>query len=181
MNFIPIESPFSEEAISLLRAGDWVLISGRLIAARDAAHKLLSEMIKEGKDLPFELKGETIYYVGPTPPPPGKVIGSAGPTTSSRMDPYMLSFLQAGARGFIGKGPRSPRVRELLSQFKGVYFGTLGGAGALLSKYIKDKEVIAFPHLGPEAVLRLKVVDFPAVVIYDAFGGDLFELRRRID
>jgi fumarate hydratase subunit beta len=179
MDFIEVEAPLSLETISLIRAGDWVLITGELLTARDAAHKILSEMIDQGKKLPFSLAGETIYYLGPTPPRPGRVIGSAGPTTSSRMDPYMLSFLKAGARGFIGKGPRSLSIREMLVEFKGVYFATLGGAGALLSRFIKEAKVIAFPNLGPEAVFRLRVVEFPALVIYDSFGGDLFEMKRK--
>jgi fumarate hydratase subunit beta len=157
-----------------LKAGDNLSLSGVLYVARDAAHRRIAEALDRGKPLPFDIKGQTIYYMGPSPAPPGKVIGSAGPTTSSRMDIYTPRLLAAGLRVMIGKGVRSPEVKEALKKYKAVYLGAVGGAGALISKTIIKSEVIAYPELGPEAVLKLEVKDFPATVINDIYGGDLY-------
>ena len=170
-----ITSPLDDKAVEELSAGTKVLISGVIYAARDAAHKRLIQALEEGEKLPFDPKGQTIYYMGPSPAKPGQVIGSAGPTTSSRMDAYTPRLLAAGLRAMIGKGARSPEVRETIKRYKAVYFATLGGAGALLHKSIKRVEVVAYEDLGPEAILRLEVEDFPAIVANDIYGADLFE------
>jgi len=170
-----IITPLTDEVIEDLRTGDKVLISGVLYTARDAAHKRLVEMIKEGKELPFDLKGQVIYYVGPTPAKPGKVIGSAGPTTSGRMDPYAPYLIERGLKGMIGKGPRSEEVKEAMRRYKCVYFAAIGGVAALLARKIKKAEVIAFEDLGTEAIRRLEVEDFPVIVINDIYGGDLYK------
>jgi len=174
-----ITTPLSEETVKELRAGDKVLISGYIYTARDAAHKRMVEMIERGESLPMDLKGEVIYYVGPTPPKPGHVIGSAGPTTAIRMDKYVEPLLKLGLKGMIGKGYRSERVKELLKEYRAVYFAAIGGVAVLLQRYIKSSELIAWEDLGTEAVRRLYVEDFPVVVANDAFGGDLFEEGRR--
>ncbi len=158
-----------------LRAGDRVYLTGYIYAARDAAHKRMMEALKRGDDLPVDVKGEVIYYVGPTPPRPGMVIGSAGPTTSYRMDPYTPKLLELGLKGTIGKGPRGREVVEALKRFKGVYFAATGGVGALLSRCIKKVEVIAYEDLGTEALRRLYVEKMPLTVINDPFGGDLYK------
>jgi len=145
-----------------------------LYVARDAAHKRMVEALDKGDHLPFNIKGQTIYYLGPSPAPPGKVIGSAGPTTSSRMDVYTPRLLAAGLKGMIGKGARSQEVKDALKKYKAVYLAAVGGAGALLSKTIIKSEIIAYPELGPEAILRIEVKDFPATVINDIYGGDLY-------
>jgi len=155
--------------------GTRVLISGVVYAARDAAHQRLIQALEKGSKLPFDLKGQTLYYMGPSPARPGQVIGSAGPTTSSRMDIYTPRLLAAGLKAMIGKGNRSPEVREAIKQHKAIYFVTIGGAGALLSKSIKQAEVIAYEDLGAEAILRLNVESFPAIVANDIYGQDLFE------
>jgi fumarate hydratase subunit beta len=170
-----IVAPFTDEVVASLHTGDTLLITGVLYTARDAAHKRLIELIEKGEELPFDLQGQVIYYVGPTPPKPGMPIGSAGPTTSGRMDPYALYLIERGINGMIGKGQRSQAVREALAKYKAVYLGATGGAGALLSKRIKQSEVIAFADLGPEAIRRLEVEDFPVRVINDIYGGDLYE------
>lgn len=170
-----IASPIDDKAIAELTAGSKILISGLIYAARDAAHKRLIQALEEGEKLPFDPKGQTIYYMGPSPAKPGQVIGSAGPTTSSRMDAYTPPLLAAGLRAMIGKGARSPEVREALKKYKAVYFATIGGAGALLHKSIKRVEAVAYEDLGPEAILRLEVEDFPAIVANDIYGADLFE------
>ena len=157
-----------------LRAGDRVLLTGYIYAARDAAHRRMMEALEKGDGLPVDVKGEVIYYVGPTPPRPGMVIGSAGPTTSYRMDPYTPKLLELGLKGTIGKGPRGREVVEALKRFKGVYFAATGGAGALLSRCIKRVEVIAYEDLGTEALRRLYVEEMPLTVINDPFGGDLY-------
>lgn len=170
-----ITSPLDSETVGKLTAGTKILISGVIYAARDAAHKRLIQALEEGEKLPFDPKGQTIYYMGPSPAKPGQVIGSAGPTTSSRMDAYTPRLLAAGLRAMIGKGARSVEVREALKKYKAVYFATIGGAGALLHKSIKRVESIAYEDLGPEAILRLEVEDFPAIVANDIYGADLFE------
>ncbi len=158
-----IETPLDEKKIKDLKAGDQVLISGTLYVARDAAHQ---------RGLPFDLRGQVIFYAGPTP---GKPVGSIGPTTSSRMDSFTVPLLEKGLRGSIGKGPRSEEVKKALKKYQAVYFVATGGAAALLGKTVTKSEVIAYPELGPEAVLKIEVLDFPAIVAYDSQGGDLFE------
>ncbi|MGO0123334.1 FumA C-terminus/TtdB family hydratase beta subunit [Desulfothermobacter acidiphilus] len=166
--------PLTEEVIAELRVGEQVLFSGRLLTARDAAHRLLVATLEAGEELPVDLRGQVIYYTGPTPAPPGKVIGAVGPTTSSRMDPYTIPLLAAGLKGMIGKGHRSPEVREALQRFRAVYFVTYGGAGALLSRCVRKVELLAYPELGPEAIYALWVEDFPAWVANDIYGADLY-------
>jgi fumarate hydratase subunit beta len=166
--------PLTEKTIAELKAGDNVLLSGVLYVARDAAHKKMVEALDKGKPLPFDIKGQTVYYMGPSPAPPGRVIGAAGPTTSARMDIYTSRLLTAGLKGMIGKGARSLEVRDALKKHKAVYMAAVGGAGALLSKAIVKSEVIAYPELGPESILRLEVKDFPTTVINDIYGGDLY-------
>jgi fumarate hydratase subunit beta len=146
--------------------------------ARDAAHQRLVQALEKGEKLPFDLKGQTLYYMGPSPAPPGRVIGSAGPTTSRRLDAYTPQLIAAGVRAMIGKGNRPPEVREAIKKHKAVYFVTLGGAGALLARSIKKAEVIAYEELGAEAIMRLEVEDFPAIVANDIYGGDLFEQEK---
>lgn len=170
-----IETPVSDEVIAQLRAGDRVYITGYLYTGRDAAHKKLIELVKEGKELPLDIKGQFIYYVGPTPARPGKPIGSAGPTTSYRMDSYAPTLHSLGLKGTIGKGSRSEEVKEAIKKHKAVYLAAVGGAGALISKSIVGSEVIAYPELGPEAIRRIKVKDFPCIVINDMYGGDLYQ------
>ncbi|HHY94989.1 MAG TPA: Fe-S-containing hydro-lyase [Firmicutes bacterium] len=170
-----VTTPLSDEVVSELRAGDRVLISGYIYAARDAAHKRLFQLLQEGKELPFDLRGAVVYYVGPTPPKPGQVIGSAGPTTSGRMDSYTPALLEAGLKGMIGKGLRSQAVIEAMKKHGAVYFAAVGGAGALISQTITEAEVVAYEDLGPEAIRRLRVENFPAVVVNDRYGGDLYE------
>ena len=176
MQTVNIESPIADKVIETLRAGDRVLISGVVYAARDAAHARLVQALDAGDELPFALEGQTIYYVGPSPASPGKIIGAAGPTTSGRMDVYTPRLLAAGLKAMIGKGQRSPAVTEALQQYRAVYFAAIGGAGALLARTIKQAEVIAYPELGPEAVRRLVIKEFPAIVANDVQGGDIYEL-----
>ncbi len=173
-----IDLPLTERDISGLAAGDTLLLNGPLLSGRDAAHKRLIAAIKEGLTLPVELKGETIYYVGPCPTPPGRVIGSAGPTTSGRMDSYTPSLLGLGLKAMIGKGQRAPEVIEAMKQHQAVYFAALGGAGALIAKSIKKAEIVAYPDLGPEAIYRMVVEDFPVIVAIDANGNDLYQIGR---
>ncbi|MBX5446323.1 Fe-S-containing hydro-lyase [Sphaerobacter sp.] len=169
-----ITAPLDADTATRLRAGDAVLINGTLLTARDAAHKRLTEALASGEALPVDLRDQIVYYVGPTPARPGAIIGSAGPTTSGRMDPYTPALLAAGLRGMIGKGHRSPVVRDAIVRHGAVYFAAVGGAGALLARRITAAEVVAYPDLGPEAIHRLTVVDFPAIVVNDAHGGDLY-------
>ncbi len=176
---IRLSAPLSDDDVFRLKAGDRVLLSGTLYTARDAAHARLAELIHKGEKLPFDLSGQIIYFVGPTPPPPGRVIGSAGPTTSYRMDPYSPLMVAHGLKGMIGKGKRSPEVIEALKKHKAVYFGATGGAGALISHCIVGAEVVAYEDLGPEAIRKLTVVDFPAVVVNDCHGGDLYAEGRK--
>ena len=170
-----IVSPIEEKIIEKLTAGTKVTISGVIYTARDAAHHRLVQALDKGEKLPFGLKGQTIYYMGPSPAPSGQVIGSAGPTTSRRMDGYTPQLIAAGVKAMIGKGSRSPEVREAIKKYKAVYLVTTGGAGALLAKSIKQAKVIAYEELGAEAILRLTVENFPAIVANDIYGEDLFE------
>lgn len=170
-----LQAPLTESAVRSLRAGDDVLIDGVVYTARDMAHKRLCETIEAGRELPFELAGAIIYFVGPTPAPPGRIIGAAGPTTSSRMDPFSPTLIANGLKAMIGKGYRGGAVREALKKYGAVHLATLGGAGALLSKHIVASEVIAYEDLGTEAVRKLKVVDFPAVVAYDCYGNSVYK------
>jgi len=171
---IELSTPLSQDNVLALRAGDWVLLSGVVYTARDAAHQRMAEAVERGEELPFEVKGQVIYYVGPTPTPPGRIIGSAGPTTAGRMDRYTPMLLQRGLKGMIGKGPRSDEVKAALQRRQAVYFGAIGGAGALLSKRIVSVEVVAYEDLGTEAIRRLVVEDFPTVVVNDCYGGDAY-------
>ena len=166
--------PLTEEVIKNLHAGDSLSLSGVLYVARDAAHKRMVAALDEGKSLPFNIKGQTIYYMGPSPAPPGKVIGAAGPTTSGRMDSYAPRLIAAGLKGMIGKGVRSEGVKEAIKQYGAVYLGAVVGGGALLSRSIIKSETIAYEELGPEAVLKIAVKDFPSTVINDIYGGDLY-------
>lgn len=175
MDIMHITSPVSADVIEKLTAGTRVLISGVLYTARDAAHRRLVQALDRGEKLPFEIEGQTIYYMGPSPARPGQVIGSAGPTTSSRMDGYTPPLIAAGLKAMIGKGGRSGEVREAIKEHKAVYFVAVGGAGALLSRAIKKADVIAYADLAAEAIMRLEVKDFPAIVAGDAQGGDLFQ------
>jgi len=175
MNIMRITSPINAEIIEKLTIGTQVLISGVIYTARDAAHQRLIQALDKGERLPFDPNGQTLYYMGPSPAKPGQVIGSAGPTTSSRMDTYTPRLIAAGIRAMIGKGNRSPAVKEAIKEYKAVYFATIGGAGALLAKSIKQVEVIAYEDLGTEAILRLNVEDFPAIVANDIYGEDLFD------
>jgi fumarate hydratase subunit beta len=170
-----LQAPLSEADVRLLKAGDEVSIGGVVYTARDMAHKRLCEAIDAGRRLPFELEGAIIYFVGPTPARPGKVIGAAGPTTSSRMDAFSPKLIANGLRAMIGKGYRNEQVREALKKYGAVHLSTIGGAGALLSKYIVSAEIIAYDDLGTEAVRKLKVVDFPAIVAYDCYGNSVYK------
>ena len=173
-----ITTPLTAEKTSELRAGDNVLISGIIYTGRDAAHKRLVELINEGKELPVDLRDQIIYYVGPAPAMPGQAIGSAGPTTSYRMDAYAPALLDLGLKGMIGKGKRSLEVVESMIRNEAVYFGAIGGAGALLSKCIKKAEVVCYEDLGAEAIRRLEVENLPATVIIDSLGNNLYQLGR---
>ena len=178
MEAVHITTPLDRKTIKELTAGTSVLISGTIYTARDAAHKRLVEALKKKEELPFALKGQTIYYAGPSPARPGRTIGSAGPTTSGRMDVYTPRMLSAGVKAMIGKGSRSAAVREAIKEYKAVYFATIAGVRALLSKSIKSVEVIAYQDLGPEAIRRLTVEKFPAIVANDVYGGDIYEPGR---
>ncbi|OIN99014.1 MAG: fumarate hydratase [Desulfovibrionaceae bacterium CG1_02_65_16] len=169
-----LNTPLTDADIEKLRAGDVVLLSGIIYSGRDAAHKKLTDLLDAGKPLPFDLKGASIYYVGPSPAPPGRPIGAAGPTTSYRMDAYAPRLISLGLKASIGKGKRNDEVKKAMRDHKAVYFGATGGAGALLSKCITASKIIAFDELGPEAVREMTVKDFPLLVINDAFGGELY-------
>ena len=173
-----LTTPLSKADTEQLKAGDVVYLTGTIYSARDAAHKRLVDLLAEGKELPFDLEGSVIYFVGPTPPKPGDPIGSAGPTTSYRMDAYSPTMLANGSRGMIGKGKRNQEVKDACKKHSGIYFGATGGAGALIGKRIKSAEVIAYPELGPEAVRKLEVEDFPVTVINDTYGNDLYQMGR---
>jgi fumarate hydratase subunit beta len=167
--------PLTDEVLKDLKAGDNLLLSGVVYVARDAAHKRMVEALDQGKPLPFDIKGATIYYMGPSPARPGRVIGSAGPTTSGRMDAYAPRLMAEGLKGMIGKGLRSKVVKDAMVKHKAVYLGAIGGAGAIISKSIKKAEVVAYEELGAEALRRLEVEDFPVTVANDIYGGDLYE------
>jgi len=175
---IKIQLPLKDADLERLRAGDHVLLSGVIYAARDAAHRRMVAALEKGEPLPFDVRGQVIYYVGPTPARPGCVIGSAGPTTSMRLDPYTPALLETGLKGIIGKGGRGLAVREALKKHRAVYLLAVGGTGALLSQRIKKVDVIAYEDLGTEAVRRMEVEDFPAVVVNDIHGNDLLEAGR---
>lgn len=170
-----ITSPIDPDIIQDLRAGDQVLISGTVYVARDAAHKKMVEALDKGEALPFDITGQTIYYMGPSPAKPGEIIGAAGPTTSGRMDAYAPRLMEVGLRAMIGKGLRTPEVKAALKKHRAVYLAAIGGAGALISKTIKSAEVVAYEELGAEALRKLTVQDLPATVINDTHGGDLYE------
>jgi fumarate hydratase subunit beta len=169
-----LKPPLSDEDVEKLRIGDRVLINGTIFTGRDAAHKRLFDLLKGGQNLPFDIKGQIIYYVGPTPAKPGQVFGSAGPTTSYRMDAYAPSLIERGLKGMIGKGMRSDAVKEAIKKYKAVYFAATGGAGALLAKRVKKAEIVAYEDLGPEAIRRLVVDDLPVIVVNDVKGNDLY-------
>ncbi|MCX7749954.1 MAG: Fe-S-containing hydro-lyase [Clostridia bacterium] len=173
-----INTPLTKEMVKEFKAGDTVTINGIIYAARDAAHKRMIELINEGKELPLDIRNQIIYYVGPCPAREGEVIGSAGPTTSSRMDAYSPKLIALGQTGMIGKGLRSKEVIASMVEHGAVYFGAIGGAGALISKCIAAEEVVAFPELGPEALRKLTVKDFQVTVIIDSYGNNLYELGR---
>jgi fumarate hydratase subunit beta len=170
-----ITLPLNDEILKGLKAGDNLLLTGVIYAARDAAHKKMVEGLDQGKPLPFDIKGAAVYYMGPSPARPGKVIGSAGPTTSGRMDAYAPRLIAEGLKGMIGKGLRSKAVTDAMVKHKAVYLGAIGGAGAIISKSIKKAELVAYEELGAEALRRLEVEDFPVTVINDIYGGDLYE------
>ena len=175
---ISVNAPLTREDAKKLKAGDSCLISGVIYTARDAAHKRLCELIAQGEKLPLDIKDSIIYFVGPTPAKPGQAIGSAGPTTSYRMDAYSPDLIAVGQTGMIGKGKRGPEVIAAMKKYGAVYFGAIGGCGALLSKCIKKAEVIAYDDLGAEAIRRLEVEDCPVVVIIDSEGNNLYETGR---
>ena len=174
-----ITLPLTEELAKTLKAGDELLVTGVIYTSRDAGHKRMCETLAAGEQLPFDPTDATIYYVGPTPAKPGQVIGSAGPTTSGRMDAYAPTMMSVGARGMIGKGARLPEVVEAMKKYSGVYFGAIGGAGALLAKCIKSCELIAYEDLGAEALRKLYIEDMPLVVIIDSEGNNLYESGRK--
>ena len=172
-----LRAPLIEAEVRSLKAGDEVLISGTIYTARDMAHKRLCEAIKAGRKLPFRIEGAIVYFVGPTPARPGRVIGAAGPTTSSRMDVFSPKLIAKGLRAMLGKGYRGGEVRDALKKYGAVHLSALGGAGALLSRHIVSAKVIAYEDLGAEAIMKLEVVDFPAIVAYDSFGSSVYEER----
>ncbi|MCX5976158.1 MAG: FumA C-terminus/TtdB family hydratase beta subunit [Coprothermobacterota bacterium] len=179
MKTTSLHTPLTEADLLPLQAGDRVLLNGRLYTARDIAHQRLAAVLAQGFPPPFPLEGSVIYYCGPSPAPPGQVIGSAGPTTASRMDPYTSALLAAGVRATIGKGPRSPAVQQAMAQYRAIYLAATGGAGALLAQTIITVELVAYPELGPEAIYCLQVVDFPAIVAIDLAGRDLYQEVRQ--
>lgn len=171
-----INTPLTDQQIQLLKAGDQVRITGTIYTARDAAHAKMVEALKNGQPLPMELEGALIYYAGPTPAKPGRSVGSLGPTTSGRMDAFAPTLLEHGLKGMMGKGPRNQAVRQAMIKQGAVYFAAMGGAGALLAKHVKHREVVAYPELQSEAVARLEVEDFPAIVALDCYGNDYYQL-----
>jgi len=170
-----VTTPLTDEALAGLKTGDEVLLTGVIYTARDAAHRRIMEAVERGEGPPIDLKGQIVYYVGPTPPRPGQIIGSAGPTTAYRMDPFTPKMLELGIKAAIGKGGRSKEVRDAFVTHKAVYFGAIGGSGALLSGSIKKVDIVAYEDLGTEAIRRLEVEDFPVIVINDIYGNDLLE------
>jgi len=179
MKRISLETPLTEKVIHTLKTGDQVLLSGTIYTGRDAAHLRFAQAIEKGEALPFDPQGQTIYYVGPTPKKPGYPIGSAGPTTATRMDAYTPLLLERGLKGMIGKGRRCAEVKKAIQKHQAVYFGAIEGTAALLCKCIEEAEVIAYEDLGAEAVFRLKIKNFPATVVNDIFGGDLYDEAQR--
>ncbi len=172
---IELTTPLPHDVAKSLHAGDSVLISGELYTARDAAHKRMIETLERGENLPFDIQDKVIYYAGPTPAKPGQVIGSCGPTTSGRMDAYAPKLIELGLTGMIGKGMRTPEVMAAIQKYGAVYFGAIGGAGALIAKSVVAAEVVAYEDLGTEAIRKLTVKDFPAIVIADVYGNNLYE------
>ena len=177
---IKLTMPLTDELVEKLRIGQKVFLNGVLYTGRDAAHKKMIALLDNEKKLPIDLRGQVIYYVGPSPAKPGRVIGSAGPTTSGRMDAYAPRLMAMGLKGMVGKGKRSPEVIKAMKHYKAVYFAAVGGAAALISRCIKEAEVVAYPELGPEAVHRLVVENFPVIVVNDTLGGDLYEEGTKI-
>ncbi len=173
-----VNTPLTDDVVNELKAGDRVLLNGIIYTGRDAAHKKLAELINKGEELPMDIRNQTIYYVGPCPAKPGQVIGSAGPTTSGRMDAYAPLLMDNGLKGMIGKGFRSQQVADSIIKSNAVYFAAIGGAGALLAEAIKEAEVIAFPDLGAEAIYKLRVENFPVTVIIDNQGNDLYRIGK---
>ena len=169
-----VTTPLTDESVAGLMTGDSVLLTGYIYTARDAAHKRMMALLDEGKELPFDVKGATIFYVGPAPAKPGHVIGSAGPTTSGRMDTYAPRLMEDGLKGMIGKGKRSDTVKDAIMKHKAVYFAALGGAGALAAKCVKSARPVAYEDLGPEAIVELYVEDFPLIVVNDMYGKDAY-------
>lgn len=176
---IKLKTPLTDNDVVKLKAGDQVLLSGALLTGRDAAHKRLCDLIDKGEELPVDIKGQVIYFVGPSPAKPGKPIGSAGPTTSYRMDPYSPKLIERGLKGMVGKGSRGQEVIDAMAKFKCVYFAATGGAAAYLAKTVKSSEIIAYEDLGPEAIRKLVVEDFPMVVVNDCQGRDLYKEGRK--
>ncbi len=175
MEIKKIQTPLDDSTVEKLKAGEKVFLNGFIFTARDAAHKKFFEALDKGEELPFDMRNQIIYYCGPSPAPPGRVIGSCGPTTSGRMDAYAPRLISLGLKGMIGKGKRSAAVKDALRQYKAVYFGATGGAGALLSRSVVSSEIVAYEDLGPEAVVKLGVKDLPLFVINDMYGNDLYE------
>ena len=172
---IYLTTPLQERILKQLKIGDKVYISGTIYTGRDAAHKRLVDLVKEGKELPFDIKGQIIYYVGPAPAPPGKPIGSAGPTTSYRMDPYASDLMDVGLKGMIGKGPRNQVVIDSMKKNNAVYFAAIGGAAVVVAESIQEAKVIAYEDLGTEAIRELKVKNFPCIVANDVYGNDIYQ------
>jgi len=175
---IELRAPLTDDVIQSLHAGDKVRISGVIYVARDAAHKRFMQALQAGKPLPFDPRGQMIYHMGPSPARPGKPIGSSGPTTAGRMDPYVPAMLQAGLKGMLGKGNRSQAVRDALKQYRAVYFAATGGVAALIARTVRSSHLVAYDDLGPEAVLRLEVEGLPAIVVNDIYGEDAYQLGR---
>ncbi len=172
---VRLNTPLKEEEVTKLRAGDEVFLNGVIYTARDATHKRLLDLLEKGQDLPFDVKGQIIYYVGPSPAKPGTPIGSCGPTTSYRMDPYAPALMKIGLKGMIGKGPRGKEVVEAMKRYKAVYFAAVGGAAALIARSVKSSRIVAYEDLGTEAIRELEVEDFPVIVANDVLGNDLYE------
>lgn len=170
-----ITTPLTKEQVAQLKAGESVLITGVIYTGRDAAHKNLLNALSQGQELPIDLKNQIIYYVGPAPAKPGQVIGSCGPTTSGRMDAYAPTLIELGLKGMIGKGPRNEKVITAMKEHGAVYFAAIGGAAAVIAQSVKKAEIVAYPELGPEAVYRLEVQDFPCIVAIDSEGNNLYE------
>lgn len=175
MNEIKLKTPITDEIVSKLKIGDKVLLNGIIYTGRDSAHRRLVELIKKGEELPIDIKGQIIYYVGPAPAKPGNPIGPAGPTTSYRMDPYTPLLLKRGLKGMIGKGNRGKEIIEAMKKYKAVYFAAVGGAAALIARSIEKSEIVAYEDLGTEAIRKLEVKDFPVIVVNDIYGNDLYE------